>query len=224
VKKFILMLSTTFALTGCLMTREEIADEEQRKAVQQQVSSLQKNTAETQNHYSEVSDEIRELRGRVETVENRQTGYVKEREKLQSSVEAQLAELGKKQATLQEEMQKLNNQISFLTQELGKVAAAKAAAPAPAPVAKGSDKKTDNYKLAEETFAKKDFKQAILEYQKYRENFPNGKRFANATYKIGLSFKALGMRDEAKTFFEEVQSKFPDTALAKLAKEQMKSK
>jgi len=74
VKKFILMLSTTFALTGCLMTREEIADEEQRKAVQQQVSSLQKNTAETQNHYSEVSDEIRELRGRVETVENRQTG------------------------------------------------------------------------------------------------------------------------------------------------------
>jgi TolA-binding protein len=220
-----LMVFSSLSLTACLMTRDEIADEEQRKAVQQQVSTLQKTSADEQSHYSEVTDDMRDLRGKVEVLDNRQNQQAKDLIAAQATQNQQLAETNKHITALQEEMQKLSNQVAYLTQEVVKLESAK-----PAPVAaaatpaSGKADKGEAFKAAEENFGKKNYKQAILDYQKYRDSFPNGKKFPQATYKIGLAFKELGMKDEARSFFEEVQTKFPDNPLAKLAKDQLKAK
>ncbi len=221
-------VSLSLSLSGCLMTREEIAGEEQKKAVQQQVSNLQKSHADAQSHYTELNEELRDLHGKIESLENRQTTVARDREKTQNLNDQQLAETNKKVLLLHEEIQKLENQVSFLSQELIKVSQVQATA-ASAPVSTGDkpkagEKKADTFKLGEDAFNKKDWRNAILQYENYRKFYPKGRHVAVATYRIGLCFKELGMKDEAKTFFEEVISNYRDTALAKQAKDQLKKK
>jgi TolA-binding protein len=96
------------------------------------------------------------------------------------------------------------------------------AAAAAAAGEKSSKKKSDTYETAQDLFAKKEWKQAILNFQKYRDENPKGAKFADATYKIGVSFQELGMKDEAKTFYEEVLNKFPKSEDAHRAKIRMK--
>jgi TolA-binding protein len=79
------------------------------------------------------------------------------------------------------------------------------------------------YALAEEKFDQKNWKEAILEYEKYRKANPKGKQFSTATYKIGVAFQELGLNDEAKAFYEEVISKFPKTKDADRASTRMKN-
>ena len=130
----------------------------------------------------------------------------------------QLAETNKKVQLLQEETQKLETQVAFLNQELVKVAAGTNSASA----AVTSGKKEDQFQNGEVAMSKKEWREAILHFQKYRELFPKGKRYPNATFKIGQAFYELGMKDEAKTFFEEVSTKYPDNPLAKQAKDRLK--
>jgi len=205
-------------LSGCLVTRGELEEVEQRKVVQQQVSTLQKTNADSQTRFSEVNDELRNMNGRIEGLENRITVLQKEREKAQLLSDQQLAETNKKVLLLQEEAHKLENQVAFLNQELVKVAAGTTTASA----AMTSGKKEDQFQSGESSFSKKEWREAILHYQKYREAYPKGKRYPLATFKIGLAFYELGMRDEAKTFFEEIVSKFPENPLAKQAKDRLK--
>jgi TolA-binding protein len=61
-----------------------------------------------------------------------------------------------------------------------------------------------------------------LNYQKFREASPKSKKLSEATLKIGISFQELGMKDEARTFLEEVVSKYGSTPAAKVAKSHLK--
>ena len=60
-----------------------------------------------------------------------------------------------------------------------------------------------------------------MAYQKFRDQNPKNKKFAKATLKIGLAFNELGLKDEAKTFLEEVVAKFPQSEEAKQAKSKL---
>ena len=80
-----------------------------------------------------------------------------------------------------------------------------------------SSNKKDYYEIAQDFFNKKDWKQSILNFQKYRDENSKGSKFADATYKIGVSFQELGMREEAKTFYDEVVAKFPKSEEARRA-------
>lgn len=77
--------------------------------------------------------------------------------------------------------------------------------------------------MGDDAFAAKDWKGAVVIYQKYRDKYPKGKKFVEATYKIGICFKELKLKSEAKTFFDEVIEKFPSSPEAKKAKSQLKS-
>ena len=57
------------------------------------------------------------------------------------------------------------------------------------PAASVPTQSKNTFDIAEALFAKKDFRQAILEYQKYREKFPKGKNVTVATYKMGVCFQ-----------------------------------
>jgi TolA-binding protein len=208
-------------LTGCLKTRTDIGEEENKRSVQQQVSKLQKTNADTESRFSEMNDEIRSLNGKVESLEHKIQTNGQSRDKSQGQLEQQLAETNKRLLAVQEELQKVQSQVKMLGEELLKMGSVQAASAA---VDGEAGKKTDILKLAESSFAKKNWRDAATYFEKYRETHPNGKKYGEATLKIGIAFQELGMKDDAKTFFSDVIEKYPNTPIAKQAKDRLKKK
>ena len=85
-------------------------------------------------------------------------------------------------------------------------------------------KKTEEatYLRAESYFNLKDFKKAIVDYSKFPEKFTRSSHMPQALYKIGLSFEALGMKEDARSFYAELAEKFPKSAEAKKVKAKLR--
>lgn len=219
--KFVIAVAAmSLFLTGCLKTRNEVRDTEQRHVMQQQVVTLQKTNADVGNRFSDIEEEIRNLNGRVDVVENRVGRSDSSVESAVKSSQQQNVELNQKVMALQEALTKMERDIHALNAELQAVKADRSASQVEKP---GGRSKKEPYEVAQSFFDKKDWKQAILNYQKYRDENPKGSRFSDATYKIGVSFQELGMNEEAKTFYDEVVSKFPKSDEARRAKIRLKS-
>jgi TolA-binding protein len=214
---------TTFilglVLSGCLQTRGQVREAEQKTAMQQQVSTLQKTNADVNNRFAEIDEQMRLQNGRIEVLENKLSTSGQDRDREKKDLTDQNAELTRKVALLQESLINMERQVNQLASEAASSGARteKTAGNAPS-----SSKKT-SYEVGEDHFNRKDWKKAILNYEKYRQEHPKGKNFADATYKIGVSFQELKMKDEAKTFYEEVISKFPNTDEARRAKTRIKN-
>lgn len=204
---------TLTLFTGCIVTRSDVKELEQKKVVQDQVVNLQKANADQASKFSEINTDLRELNGRIDVVENKIVqihSLLKER---QGGDAQKSQELERKVSALQEEIVKLEGQVVVMAQELQSLKAA------PAP----SDAKSA-FESAEDLFEKKEWKKAILAYQKFRDSNPKHRKFPKATLRIGLAFNELGMKDEARTFFEEVVAKYPQSEEAKQAKSKLKKK
>lgn len=74
------------------------------------------------------------------------------------------------------------------------------------------------YWLGESYYAQKKYREAILEFRKVSEKYPESDKTPDALLKIGYSFAALGLKDEARLFLDEVIRTHPKSAAAKLAK------
>lgn len=210
--KIIIAIFSLLTFVGCLKTREAVREAEQQKVVQEQVVTLQKSTANQETRFSDINEDIRNLSGRIEVVENKfNTSSGDSLEQARKN-----EELAQRVTILQEALTKLEAQVLALQAEAGaaKTAAAKSGSGK-------SDKKLSTFDLAENQFNDKNWKEAILSYQKYRDDNPKGKNFAEATYKTGVCFQELGMKDEARAFYEEVIAKSPNTAVAKRAKSRL---
>ena len=83
---------------------------------------------------------------------------------------------------------------------------------------KVAEKNSNIYEVAQGHFASKEWKKAILNYQKYVDEFPKGKEVSDSKYKIGVCFQELGMKDEAMAFYEEVVAHFSKSEAGKKAK------
>ena len=66
------------------------------------------------------------------------------------------------------------------------------------------------------------YKNAIVEYSKFSEKYPHYVKSPEAFYKIGLSFDALGLKEDAKGFYQELVEKYPKTPEAKKARKKIK--
>lgn len=214
--RILLFVVMFFALSGCLKTRSEVKDTDQRSSMQQQVVSLQKNNADTSNRFSEIEEQVRELTGRVDVVENRQLSGSHDSDKEKRSIQEQQLELNRKLSLLQESVIKMETQIVQLSAEM-------AAGKEKPPVTAANTSKKSSFELGEDSFQQKDWKKAIINYEKYRQDNPKGKNFGEATYKIGVSFQELKMKDEARTFYEEVISKYPNSDDARRSRQRLKS-
>jgi len=222
MKKRLLLTVLLLSLTACeglLMTRSDVKEVEQKKQMQDQVVTLQRTTADTNNRFAEIEDDLRQLHGRIDLAENKLNQSTEEREKSKSNSEQMSGEQAKRIKLLEEEIGKMQEQIAQMSGELNVL---KSAGDSGNTVADKSVRK-DQFTVAEEFFQKKEWKRAILNYQKFRDANPRNKRFPEATYKIGVSFQELGLKDEAHTFFDEVISKFPNSAEAKKARTRLKS-
>ena len=216
-------LLVSLGLTGCLKTRNEVRDGEQRQVMQQQVTTLQKTNADAGSRFQEVEEMMRDLNGRVDVVENKIDKSAAGADNASKATQAHNADMNAKVNLLQEALTKMEGQLFQLTAEVQALKAEKAAAVATAQAqAAVKQTKKDTYEVAKEFFDKKDWKQAILNFQKYRDDNPKGGKLPDATYKIGVSFQELGMKDEAKTFYDEVQAKYPKSEEARRAKIRLK--
>ncbi|MFV3407172.1 tetratricopeptide repeat protein [Bdellovibrio bacteriovorus] len=219
MKLIILVVATATLLTGCLKTRTDVRENEQRQVMQQQVVTLQKTNADASGRVADLEEQMRELNGRVDVVENKLGSSHSGVENALRNSQQQNQDLSGKVAIMQEALTTMEKQIYALNAEVNALRAEKAAAQAEK---SAKQAKRDAFEAAQDFFAKKDWKQSILNYQKYRDENPKGPKFADATYKIGVSFQELGMKDEAKTFYDEVVSKFPKSEEARRAKIRLK--
>lgn len=214
---FLVSIATTL-LVGCetLMTRNDIRETEQKKQFQDQVSTIQKSSADTGNRMADIEQDLRNLNGRIEVIENRSNVSAQEAAKARGQAEATAGDQAKRVQILQDEVAKLTEEVAALSAEVNAMKAAGAES------ASASSKK-DLYELGEENFDKKEWKKAIVNYQKFRDANPKSKKFPDATYKIGVCFQELGLKDEAKTFYDELVAKYPNSGEAKKARTRLKS-
>lgn len=201
----------TLTLSGCLVTRSAVREREQQVETQAQVKA--QNTAQM----VEVDENLRGLRGRVEEVENGLNQIQMQSRSVEAKHQESEKALAERLRVYQETLEKLEAQYLLLSQ---KVEALQASATAPAAAAKTPAK--GSFETAEDLFNKKNWKQAIVEYDKYRKSNPKGKKYSDATYKIAICFQELGMKDQAKVFYEEVVDSFPQSKTAGLAKDRLK--
>jgi TolA-binding protein len=87
---------------------------------------------------------------------------------------------------------------------------------------KASDTEDATYYRAESYFKLKQYKKAIVDYSRFPEKFTRSKHMPAALFKIGNSFDALGMKEDAKGFYQELVDKFPKAAEAKKARSKLK--
>jgi TolA-binding protein len=78
------------------------------------------------------------------------------------------------------------------------------------------------YSTAESYYRDKQFKEAILAYQRFIANYPRDKRVPLSYLKQGLSLISIGKKDEAKYFFQTLIDKFPNSEEAKAAQEKLR--
>jgi TolA-binding protein len=225
-------------MTGCLETRETVKEQEDRQVLRKQVSNLQQTTADVNQRFQDHDDDIRKLNGRIEALENRLQKLEGKLDKVDSANDAKQKEydgvyreeFAKIKTDLEQMRTEFASQISALTAKIAndeKAAAAAAAneraASAKAVKPPAAKAGIEAFQQGEEQFKAKQWKDAILDYERYRKANPAGKHFAAATYKIGVAFQELGMTDEAKAFYDELVAKFAKTKEAKAASQRLKA-
>lgn len=201
MKKYLFLLGL-LSLVGCLKTRNDVREV-------QQTTTVQKTAADTSNRVEELQNVVRDLNGRIEQLENKLSNEQTTQQKQQSQ---RIEELQTTIKSLQQQVLALQDELTqvktIASQPIQATATQVTEVPMP----------TEPYAQGEFLFKQHEWKKAILSYQKYREGNPKGKNIADATYKIGVCFQELGLKDEAKTFYDEVMSRFAKSNQAKKAK------
>lgn len=211
------ILLVVLFLSSCLKTRSEVTPNEQsylsrKKAVETQSVETSKIQAQQSVDQEEL---IRALNGKVEVLENQVSQLKVEVEQNQKLNDVQKINI------LQEAVSKMELQIQKL--EAQQVAPIRENAPS---LISSDDKlnlKKSTFDIAEDYFAKKEWKKSILSYQKFVEEFPKSKLVPDAKYKTGVCFQELGLKDEAIAFYEETIVQYPQTTAGKKSKVRLNS-
>ena len=161
----------------------------------------------------------RQLLGRVERLEqqlrtlqaenNNSNGDVEKMQALQEAV-LQLEQRLQKLETLDPSLQDTEKQATEEADDI-KLEDVEARAPKPRTTRRVKKQKLGNFAGAQRAFSQRHWREAIQGYEKYRNLNPKGKQYALATYRMGVSFEKLGLKKEAKMFFQEIINKYPQS-------------
>ena len=214
MRKYWWVLISLTMLTGCLTTRSQLKEQNQ---LQTQVSNIQEAKANTDSRLEEFETQLREYNGRIEVLENDsrlfRDGAAKNEEK--KKVDNELLE--NKFRVIQDALLKIESELQRLSNEVERLKVSRSTKKSSTSAKKG------NYTQAESDFSKKKWKSAAVGYQKYRDLNPKGRRYADATYKIGVCFQEMGMKKEAKAFYQEILEKYPKSRSASKAQYRLKN-
>ena len=215
-KQLLIAVATVFFLSGCLMTADEIREDRQQPPSPEQVQQ-----ANQVNRLDEMDGEMRTLRGRVDTLENNLSTANTAQSNQEQALDARVKSIEDKSKIYEDELTKLDAEYLQISQKVETLHASLDALHKARATKKLSKK--NSFQVASSSFAKKKWKEAIVEFQKYRELNPHGEHYSEATYKIGWCFYKLGMKPEARTFYSEAATKFGKSIWGKRAAKTLKA-
>lgn len=242
-KTVLLTFLASFAMSqsACLKTRAQLREEsghDEENHAPTQAAPVQDVQPQGQYVIDEIKGEFTRLEGRVEDLERLQkqgaansTSANKDDFK---KLEQRIIELEQPQANMIETIKKLQeapataaNPSEMLEKgktqaEGGNFEGAAESFTAALKSAKGKIAEEATFLRAEAYYALKDYKKAIVDYSKFPEKFNRSGYMAKALFQIGRSFEALGMKDDAKGFYQELVEKYPKSPEAKKAKSKVK--
>lgn len=229
--KLVFLSAVIVGMSSCLKTRSELGENYQSQVYSKKQADNQKSQSQEPSESIAKVDEkdelIRTLNGRVESLENQINLLQKEK---QENTDGQKVQL------LQDSLVKMEAQLAKLESDMvthssdskvtvdAKGSDAKVIVPVGAKTEThtgGKSSAKNNFETAQDFFAHKDFKNAILEYQKFVDTNKKSKLVPEAKYKIGLSFESMGLKDEAQSFYEEVAAQHGSTEFGKKAKQKV---
>jgi len=246
MKKFRFIVSLTvitLALTGCLKTRAQLRgdspdDDGSNGSSRPQAAHVTDVTQQGGYAMDEMRAEVTRLTGRVEDMERAHKEGVSAASNANKEdtkkLETRIVELEQAQANMLEALKKMQDTPAVSANPEDTFEKAKAAFAAGnydeavtsfdayLKVSKAQHLQEAFFLRGESYFALKQYKKAIVDYSKFPEKFTTSKRVPQALYKIGASFDALGMREDAKGFYQELVEKFPKSPEAKRAKSKTK--
>ena len=224
-----LALTTLFALsqTACLKTRAQLKEDGDSGADAAEAHPVASPIKEVPNGgyaVEELKSEFTRLTGRVDELERSQ-----QKDKSPEEVkrlEQRIVELEQAQIAILEAVKKIQSQPTPAETvdefESGrtqfKVGNWEGAVEHLSNYLKSSKPKyleEATFMRAEAYFESKQFKKAIIDYSKFPEKFTTSKKMPTALFKIGQSFDALGMKDDAQGFYQELREKFPKSPEAR---------
>ncbi len=244
ILKWGMVLVLAVVMSSCLKTRSDIGEEEQSQVYSRKNADIQKanqSGSQTSQMNGQVqstpaSDEkdelIRTLNGRVENLENQLNTINKDKSEKTAQETQRIQLLQEALTKMEAQIQKLEAEQAVATSKAepkaepttrpsgARVQGSDANTPTPAakPAASAAISTAGSYETAQEFFARKEWKKAIFNYQKYVDESPKGKNVADSKYKIGVCFQELGMKEEAMAFYEEVIANYAKTETGKKAK------
>ena len=242
------VLTLVFFLTwtGCLKTRTQLRDGGDDVESNPVVPAKAVQDVPTDGRYAvdEMKSEMTQLEGRLEDLER---GF-REMDKDQKDLVAKTKDIGPEALTkLNEHFSHVEDVLSELADRIKKLEDASVMAdPAQVWEQARKDFKQEDYSKALESltiytkntkvknyqdavfmkgqcfYKLKEYKKAIVEFSKFPEHFSKTARMPEALYQIALSFEALGMKDDAHGFYQEILEKFPKSPEAKKTRKKKK--
>jgi len=241
-----------FVFSGCLKTRNDLkndnGDSNSAQATPTEVQANSKAVDDMRTEIQQLASRIDELQKQNENLNKdltKKTAQIQEVDQLKLKI----SELESSQAALIEEVRKKEKDSQKITSEKESTndkGAEKSGdgedlfqTARSAYISKKYDTAIENFreylkvlkaKWADEAhflkgeshFQLKQFKKAIIEYSAVTEKFPKSKRAPYSLLKIGMSFEALGMKADAKSFYQEILEKYPKSPEAKRASVKLK--
>ncbi len=234
-----LALLLTFGTSSCLKTRAQLRSEEDADAATPKTAEVRDVQPKGEYVVDELKSEITRLSGRIEDLERQQKqqeaskdGATKQKEEM-SKLENRVVELENAQASMLTELKKAQSavpakeEVEFFSKGKKELAAknyeqAIEFFTAYLKTPKGKYTEDATFLRADTYYAQKQYKKAIIDYSKFPEKFTTSKRMPTALFKIGQSFDAMGMKEDAKGFYQELIEKFPKAPEAAKARKKVK--
>ena len=214
--KFFILMLLSFSMIGCLKTRSELRGEQPTDSEGRFVTGgnlNQQQRATIDSRFFEINRDFRELYGKIEVIEKKVSDLDEKPapvagETISPDQQGKISKLEKRVATLEEALLSLDKKLNGMS---GGDKSAKV-----------KKKPKGPFGWGELYFQKGDYAKAITSYDEYRKKYPRGKRYAQATLKMGLSFQKMRMNQDAKAFYKEVIQRYPKTRVAVQAQKNLK--
>ena len=194
-----LVVLVTSACSTTFRTREDSAAG--RRSSVPPISEVRKQNAEMTSKLMNYEEDLRIKDGRIEELEV----YIKQLEKQNKSnlktVTEERDAYRESLAALNKEKVELLRELALMKEDYKETNKKLKWASTPA---------NEMLKTGDKLFDEKKWTEAVTAYQAYREKSSKKKssEYAMVTYKIGVCFQELGLKDEAKTFYKSVVKGF----------------
>ena len=199
--RYVFLLIFIFTLSACETTFTTREDGMSRTRSVPPISDVRKQNADLNVKLMNYEEDLRIKDGRIEELEV----YIKQ---LENQNKSEVKTLKEELEAYKDSLAQINKEKAELLKELALMK---------------EDYKETNKKLkwantpakkmletGDKLFDEKKWTDAVTAYQSYREKATKKKTadYAMVTYKIGVCFQELGLKDEAKTFYKSVVDGF----------------